>query len=92
MAKKEATKEAGKRGRKPVDPNETPEQKFQRLAKHRVTRCIKVIRGLGNLGGAGYKSTDYQREKIREILNSELEAAMARMERAKQSSEVEFSL
>ena len=92
MAKKEAVKETGKRGRKPVDPNETPEQKFQRLAKHRVTRCIKVIRGLGNLGGAGYKSTEEQREKIREVLDSELEAAMARMERAKQSSDVEFSL
>lgn len=87
-----AKKDTVKRGRKPVDPSETPEQKFQRLAKHRVTRAIKVIRGLGNLGGAGYKSTEAQREKIREALDSELEAAMARMERAKQTSDVEFDL
>lgn len=90
MAKKEAVKE--KRGRKPVDPNETPESKFVRLAKHRTTRAIKAIRGLGNLGGSGYKSTESQREKIREALESELEAAMARMERAKQSSDIEFDL
>lgn len=90
MAKKDVVEK--KRGRKPADPNETPEQKFVRLARHRVTRAIKVIRSLGNLGGAGYKSTEAQRQKIREVLESEMETAFARMERAKQSTGIDFEL
>lgn len=80
MAKKQ-------RGRKPgssvVPANETPEQKFVRIGKRRVTNAARAIRRLGTLGGYGYRSTPEQRDKIRALLESELEAALARMERAK---------
>ena len=82
-----AKKEPAKRGRKAVDENETPEMRFVRLGKARLARVVKGIRALGNLGGAGYSSTPKQREKVREILEAETIAALARMEKAKQKSE-----
>lgn len=92
MVAKSKTETSGKKGRKAVDPNETAAQKFARLAKHRTLRAIKVIRGLGNLGGSQYASTPEQREKIRDTLEKELVASMARMERAKQDTGIEFNL
>lgn len=51
-----------RKGRKPVDPDETREQKLARLGNARVTKAIKSIGLVGNL--ATYKPTDAQIDKI----------------------------
>ncbi len=48
--------------------NETPEEKFKRLATHRVNNALDKIRLIGNLSGAGYKYNDDQAQKIIESL------------------------
>jgi len=48
--------------------NETPEQKFQRLATARVNIAIKRISLIANLAGPGYISTDEQKKKIIDAL------------------------
>ena len=61
---KEVLKNARK-GRSPVDPNETPEAKFIRLAQKRMTRALAMIRYVGNLANRRqYTYTDGQSAKI----------------------------
>lgn len=43
---------------------ETKAVKFVRLAQQRVTKAVKSINQIGNLGGANYESTPIQIEEI----------------------------
>lgn len=61
-----------KAGSTKVDPNETKEQKFIRLAVPRLNKAVKSVQSLGKLSGAGYESTPAMRQKILEILAGEL--------------------
>ena len=45
-------------------PNETPEEKFVRIANLRVPNAIKKIKLIGNLSASAYKYTDEQISKI----------------------------
>ena len=45
-------------------PTELKTDRFQRLALSRVSRALKVIYNIGNLGGPGYESSQEQRDKI----------------------------
>jgi len=49
---------------KGANPNETPEDKFKRIANLRVPNAIKKIKLLGNLSASAYKSSDEQVDKI----------------------------
>ena len=50
--------------------NETPEERFRRLATTRVNNALDKIRLVGNLSGHGYKYTDEQARKILESLTT----------------------
>jgi len=84
---------AKKKVANPTEPKiiETKNAKFVRLAQARVSRAVKMIYNIGNLGGAGYESTPDQREKIATALSSAVENALNRLnkEQAKPSG---FSL
>lgn len=61
----EKTPVTARRGRLPVDPNENPAKKFHRLAVKRMTKALKAISYVGNLGNKRqYQYTDEQRNKI----------------------------
>ena len=47
-----------------ANPNETPEQKFVRIATLRVPNAIKKIKLIGNLSASAYKYTDEQIDKV----------------------------
>ena len=47
-----------------VKPNETPEERFKRIAVLRVPNAIKKIKLIGNLSASAYKYTDEQIDKI----------------------------
>lgn len=57
---------------------ETKAAKFSRLASARVTVAVKRISLIGNLAGSGYEYTEEQVDKIRQLLNEAVVAAMAR--------------
>ena len=61
-----ATKKATRKGRTPVDANETPEQKFRRLANKRVARTLNDLKLCANLGR--YAHTPEQGQKILAVL------------------------
>jgi len=60
-------------------PAETKNQKFVRLAQQRVSRAVKMIYNIGNLGGAGYESTEEQRKKIEDALTGAVQNAINRL-------------
>jgi hypothetical protein len=60
-------------------PTETKNQKFVRLAQQRVSRAVKMIYNIGNLGGAGYESTEDQRKKIEDALTGAVTNAINRL-------------
>lgn len=60
-------------------PTETKQQRFVRLATARVSKAVKSIYNIGNLGGAGYESTVEQRQKITDALNTAVENAVSRL-------------
>ena len=41
-----------RKARKPVDPNETPDARFRRLASKRLTRAVRAIKQLEQFGKA----------------------------------------
>lgn len=51
-----------RKGRKLVDPNETPEQSFKRLTEPRVTKALRSIQLLRNL--SRFKPSDAHRDKV----------------------------
>jgi len=71
--------------------NESKNQKFVRLAQARVSRAVKMIYNIGNLGGSGYESTPEQREKIAQALNGAVENALNRLNK-EQAKPTGFSL
>lgn len=66
-----ATAAKARSGRKPVDPNETPEKTFKRLCQPRVTKMLKQAKAIRNL--SRFKPEEKYREKvfaaIREAVN-----------------------
>jgi len=58
------TKKAPTKRRAAVDPNESKEAKFKRLASVRMSAALKAVRGVANLSGAGYGFTEAQAAQI----------------------------
>jgi len=58
---------------------ETKAEKFVRLAQSRVSKAVRVIYNIGNLGGTGYESTQEQRDKIITALNQAIESVSNRL-------------
>lgn len=56
-----------------VDPNETPEAAFKRLAVPRTVKALKALKQLQNL--ARFKPTDEQRNKVFTTIQSALKTA-----------------
>lgn len=57
-----------------VPADESKAAKFTRLAQQRVTKALKAIKQITNLSGAGYESTEEQREKIITVLTEGVSA------------------
>jgi hypothetical protein len=65
VAKNSAAPVARRRGRKPVDPHETPEMRFKRLAGERTRKILKSLEVLENCGNRSvYSYTEEQARKI----------------------------
>lgn len=62
----------------PKKPDETPVNRFRRLAKARTNRAIKVIGHVGNLSGTGYESTKAQQDIIFTALRNAIDTAETR--------------
>jgi hypothetical protein len=62
---------------------ETASAKFVRLAVPRVTRVLKALNSVANLGGASYESTEDQRKKIASTINEAVEVAMSKLNKEK---------
>jgi hypothetical protein len=60
-------------------PTETRQQKFVRLANARVSKAVKAIYNIGNLGGTGYESTQEQRDKVVAALTDACESVRVRL-------------
>jgi hypothetical protein len=67
--------------------NETPEQRFKRLANPRVNAALKRIQLIGNLAGPGYGSTDEQREKIIDALTQAVSVINDKFKKNKPASQ-----
>lgn len=59
--------------------NETPEQRFVRMANDTVNVVLKKCISLGNLRGSKYKSTKEQHAKIKSALSDGLNRAMDKL-------------
>lgn len=59
---------AKRRGRKRVDPNETPDARFSRLARKRLDKALDFMRLLQNLSRRA--QYDYTEKQVRWILRS----------------------
>lgn len=67
--------------RAPVNPNETPEQRFRRLAKTRTREALNRIRILGNCANRQvYRYTADQVDTIFTALENELRRAKEKFE------------
>lgn len=75
-----------RKGRAPVDPNETKPQKLQRLGEKRVAQALSKIRLIGNL--AAYKPTDAQVDNIMTALGESCARLEARLRGTRQDSYV----
>jgi hypothetical protein len=73
---------------------ESHNERFRRLAGKRVTRTIKDIRLIGNLGNRNnYEYTDDEVEKIFRTLEKELKLARAKFDgRKRNGGDISFSL
>ena len=78
MAKKAAATE--RKSRSTVDPNETPEDKFSRLASARVTKAVKAIDNLRGLSGRNYVKTDEQVSTILSYIDNAVAMVRAAFE------------
>lgn len=65
--------------RKTVDPNETKRQKFERLAKLRVTNAIKAIDNLAKLGTKAYDYEEFHVVKACGAIAERLEVTEERL-------------
>ena len=57
-------------------PDETPRQRFERLAPKRVNKALKAIGLIRNLAGPGYDWSEEDVKKIMSALASETEAVL----------------
>jgi hypothetical protein len=73
---------------------ETAHSRFRRLAQKRVTRTIKELRLIGNLGNRNnYSYSTEEADKIFRALEKELKQARAKFDsRGKGNNEIDFSL
>jgi len=55
-----------------ADKSETKEEKFKRLAEHRVNNALDKIRLIGNLASSQYAFTSDQVDKIVESLKASI--------------------
>lgn len=62
---------------------ETPEQKFKRLATARVNNALKKIKLIGNLSAPSYKYTEEEIGKIMQGLKSAIEEVEAKFAKGK---------
>lgn len=88
-----ATDEAKRgRGRPPVDPNESPSDRFKRLAIFRVNRAVDDIATIGNLAGNGYEYTPAQVDAIFGALDNIVENTRAKFSATKEAKPNGFTL
>lgn len=73
-----ANEKKQRKPRQPAPKDETPAQRFTRLATMRTNKAIKAIAGLSKLSGHWYERTDAQTGKIIAALRDEV----AKVERA----------
>lgn len=85
MVDEERSEETG------AKPNETPEEKFVRIANLRVPNAIKKIKLIGNLSAAAYKCTDEQIGKIISSLRQAIDEVEAKFKKGSKKSD-QFSL
>mgnify|MGYP001546069765 FL=1 len=79
--------------REPIaKPNETKAEKFNRLARYRMTKALDRIEQLGHLSNRSqYEFTEQQISKMYTALNDQLNTTFARFkERAKDDSGFSF--
>jgi hypothetical protein len=62
---------------KVVDPNETPEQAFRRLANARTKKVLKSVDTLAGLANGRYERTDEQVSNLFAAIRSAVDAAEA---------------
>lgn len=75
-----------------VPANETPEQRFVRVATERVNRLLTSLKQLGGLGTPStYKSSAEQRKQIQEALTTATTRAMEAMSKGGETAQ-EFKL
>lgn len=73
------TKVASKRGRKPVDPNETADQRFVRLCGMRVSKVLVLLKGIERCSDTS--QYDYEPEMVEKMLK-DLKRGIIRIEKA----------
>lgn len=71
------------RKKETIPANETPAQKFVRLATQRTQRIIDTYKQLGSLAGSAYQSTPEQVKKISEALKAEHDRAIDSLNKKK---------
>jgi len=74
-----------------ANPNETPEDKFKRIANLRVPNAIKKIKLIGNLSASAYKYSDEQIDKIIAGLRQAVDEIEAKFKKGSKKSD-SFSL
>ncbi len=74
-----------------ANPNETPEDKFKRIANLRVTNAIKKIKMIGNLSASAYKYSDEQIDKIISSLRQTIDEVEAKFKKGSKKAD-SFSL
>lgn len=70
---------------------ETPEQRFRRLANKRVPNACKAVSLVGNLGSSQYGKTEEQIDLIINTLRREVDEVEKRLRNVKTAA-VEFQL
>jgi hypothetical protein len=77
-----STSSKPRKKRVPVDPNETPGQRFTRLAEMRVGTALKSINGIASLGNKSqYEYDDSAIEKIDQAVKASLQVAVDSLKR-----------
>lgn len=74
-----------------ASPNETPEQKFVRIANLRVPNAIKRIKLIGNLSASAYRCTDEQIDKIAASLRQAVDEVESKFKKGSKKTD-SFSL
>lgn len=75
-------------GKNRVDPNETPEARFKRLAQYRTQRVINSLRILSHCSNSyNYSYTDSDIQKIFQAIQEELELTESKFKGGNSRSE-----